>query len=112
MTTIGPGGNGPIGPADGGGAVDGVEGPDGAVAADAAEPALEPGAAGDADPLTRLAADLDAGRISPEQAMAELIDGSLAGLPPEEQAEVRRLMEDLVASDPYLGGLLGGTGTG
>lgn len=112
MTSIGgaggAGGSGPIGP---GGPVDGPDGPEGPGAARGADAAAESPAAGAAptDRVNQLAADLDAGRITPEQAMAALIDESVAGLPPAEQAEVRRLMEDVVAADPYLGGLLGGS---
>ncbi len=104
MTSVGgPGGSGPIGP---GGPVDGPEGPGAAEGAEATAEATPAAATARVD---QLAADLDAGKITPEQAMAALIDESVAGLPPAQQAEVRRLMEDVVAADPYLGGLLGGT---
>lgn len=110
MTSVGgaggAGGSGPIGP---GGPVDGPEGPEGVGPADGADAAAESSPAAATARVDQLAADLDAGKITPEQAMAALIDESVAGLPPAEQAEVRRLMEDVVASDPYLGGLLGGT---
>ncbi len=68
---------------------------------------VEAPAPGAGDPVAQLAADLDAGRLTPEQAMARLVDDSIAGLPPDEQSELKQLMEDLIASDPYLGGLLG-----
>jgi hypothetical protein len=107
MTSVGgaggAGGSGPIGP---GGPVDG---PEGVGPADGAEAAAETSPAAATARVDQLAADLDAGKITPEQAMAALIDESVAGLPPAEQAEVRRLMEDVVAADPYLGGLLGST---
>jgi hypothetical protein len=106
MTSIGGAGGkgpGPVGPADGPGD---ITAPEGAGEAEA----LQGGERGEAaTKVDQLAADLDAGRITPEQAMAALIDESLAGLPASEQAELRALMEDVVAADPYLGGLLGGT---
>jgi hypothetical protein len=72
---------------------------------------MEGAGAVDTDAVARLAADLDAGRITPEQAMARLVEDSVAGLPPAEQAELRGMMEDLIANDPYLSGILGlGTG--
>lgn len=106
MTAIGgAGGNGPgpVGPSKGAGD---VAAPEGAGASGAIERGDHAEAAAKVD---QLAADLDAGRITPEEAMARLIDESLAGLPAAEQAELRALMEDVVAADPYLGGLLGGS---
>ncbi|MCL4227844.1 MAG: hypothetical protein KJZ91_25545 [Myxococcales bacterium] len=76
----------------------------GAAAAGRSDAAI---ATGQTDALAGLAADLDAGRVTPEEAMARLVDDAVAGLPPAEQAELRGMMEDLIASDPYLGGLLG-----
>jgi hypothetical protein len=120
MTSIGGvgGPGGPSGPGGPGGAdrPDGPGAADGTGAIDEQAPAADAGAAGGVeggvaaeggDPIARMAADLDAGRITPEEAMARLVDQSVAGLPPAEQAEMRSLMEDLIASDPYLGGLLG-----
>lgn len=101
----GPGGSGPVDPTKG---VDGAADAGAVEGADAVETPAAPGAT---DPIAQLAADLDAGRITPEQAMARLVDDSVAGLPPSEQAELRGMMEDLIASDPYLSGILG-TGTG
>jgi hypothetical protein len=102
----GPGGpGGPSGP----GPVDPADRAEDAGASDAAGQASATEGSGsiDTDAIAQLAADLDAGRITPEQAMAKLVDDSVAGLPPAEQAELRGMMEEMIANDPYLSGLLG-----
>jgi len=62
------------------------------------------GAAG-TDRAAELAAAVDAGALPPEQAIAQLIDDAVAGLPPEEAAELRALMADFLGADPYLADL-------
>jgi hypothetical protein len=59
-----------------------------------------------ADPVVALAADLDAGRISPDEALARLLDEELgADLDPAQRSELEALFADLLANDPYLAGL-------
>jgi hypothetical protein len=59
-----------------------------------------------ADPMVALAAELDAGRISPDQALARLLDEGLgADLDPAQRAELEELFSELLANDPYLAGL-------
>jgi hypothetical protein len=115
----GPGGpRGPRGPAG----IDGPEGPAGAGevagagAALAAEverlrAAREAGATPPTD-LARLAADLDAGRITGDQALAELIAGLGVDLGDLDGAELRALVADLVEADPYLAQLAARLGAG
>jgi hypothetical protein len=115
MSTIGgPGGiGGPKGPS----------GPDGASElADNAQVSGQPAtgdatvgrahAAGPAGGIEALAAEVAAGRLTPHEATDHLIDrlvDATAGpeLDPTERAELRELLTDLVANDPYLGGLVG-----
>jgi len=99
----GPGGpHGPDGPADVGKA--GEVGGAGAALAAEVERLRAAREAGPAPPtdLDRLAADLDAGRISGDQALAELIAGLGVDLGEVDGSELRALIADLVATDPYL----------
>jgi len=57
--------------------------------------------------LDALAAELAAGRLTPREAIDKLVDEAGAGLPAGERAELRELLTDLVANDPYLAGLAG-----
>jgi hypothetical protein len=58
--------------------------------------------------VDRLAGEIAAGRLTPREAIDQLVELT-AG--PEmgaaERAELRELLTDLVANDPYLGGLVG-----
>jgi hypothetical protein len=121
MSTIGgPGGiGGPKGP----GGPEGPDGPDeigeldapdagtaagaaGAIGRDAGvEQAAAAGAAGDIDAL---AAEIAAGRLTPHEAIERLVDATAGPeLGAAERAELRELLTDLVANDPYLGALAG-----
>lgn len=63
--------------------------------------------------LSTIAADLDAGKITGDEALARLVSGLGLDLGELDGAELRALMSDLLASDPYLAGLaarLGGGG--
>jgi hypothetical protein len=61
--------------------------------------------AGDVDAL---AADVAAGRLTRDEAVDRLIEATAGpGLDASERAELRELLGDLVANDPYLGGLIG-----
>ena len=96
----GPGG--PTGP-------DGPEGPDGPGAADAADavdsaPTVEH-AESTAD-IDRLAAEVAAGKLTPKEAIDQLVEATATpDLSAAERAELRELLADIVANDPYFGGL-------
>jgi hypothetical protein len=92
----GPGGpTGPVG-------ADDVGGSDGPGATSGAE--RSQGAAA-AQPLHALAAAVDSGQVSPEQALAQLVDQAGGDLDPAARAELGDLLADLMANDPYLAGL-------
>ncbi|HEY1557300.1 MAG TPA: hypothetical protein VGF94_20830 [Kofleriaceae bacterium] len=104
----------------------GVGGPKGPGGIDRADAATETDAAGEVDPhagagsieggqraapseLDRIAADVAAGKLSAREAVDRMVD-QMAGsqhLEPAERAELRELLAELVANDPYLSGLLG-----
>jgi hypothetical protein len=93
----GPGGpQGPDGPDD----VDDVSGVGDVAAPDRTAPAGN---------LDALAADIAAGRLTPQQAVDRLVD-EIAGtqaLDASERAELREMMTDLIANDPNLAALVG-----
>ncbi|MBA2544814.1 MAG: hypothetical protein H0V17_34535 [Deltaproteobacteria bacterium] len=68
-------------------------------------------AAGDAAAATmvdKLAAEIAAGNLSPGEAIDRLVEATAGPeLDAAERAELRELLTDLVANDPYLGGLAG-----
>jgi hypothetical protein len=106
MSSIGgPGGvGGPKGPG-------GVGGPDGPDAADEVEGAGEVGGAQGAAPseFAGIAADIAAGKLTPQEAVDRMVD-EIAGhqdLGPADRAELKELLADLVANDPYLASLVG-----
>lgn len=97
MTSIGgPGGiGGPKGPTDVG-RPDEIE--------DVAEP--EAAAPGQFD---HIAADIAAGKLTAQEAIDRMVD-EIAGhqeLAAADRAELREMLADLVANDPYLSGLVG-----
>ena len=103
MSTIGgPGGiGGPKGPG-------GPEGPPEIedVAGDA--PVEQAQATARASDVEALAAEVAAGRLTPREAIDQLVEATASpGLDAAERAELRELLTDLVANDPYLGGLVG-----
>ena len=112
----GPGGprgpGGPTGPEGAGGAGE-IAGAGAALTAEV-ERLRAARAAGAAPPtdLARIAADLDAGRITGDQALAELVAGLGLDLGELDGAELRALVADLVASDPYLAELAARLGAG
>lgn len=102
MSTIGgPGGiggpKGPQGPDD-------LDGPDktlGDQKLERASPAPGAGAASDVDAL---AAEVAAGRLTPREAIDRLVDATAGPeLGPAERAELREMLVELIANDPYLG---------
>src|SRR5687767_3592994 len=110
MSSIGgPGGiGGPKGPG-------GPSGPDGSedVADVAADSAIEGAtAARAAGELEAMAGDIAAGKLTAREAVDKLVD-EIAGtehLGATERAELRELLADLVANDPYLASLTGRAG--
>lgn len=61
-----------------------------------------------ASDIEALAAEVAAGRLTPREAIDRLVDATAGpGLDATERAELRELLADLVANDPYLGGLVG-----
>jgi hypothetical protein len=62
-----------------------------------------------ADGLEAMASEIAAGRLSPREAVDKLV-AEIAGsdaLGKAEQAELRELLTDLVANDPYLQSIVG-----
>jgi len=102
----GPGGiGGPKGPEGPGGpeGPDDLEGVDGAAGADALEAASGPENTADIDAL---AAEVAAGRLTPREAIDQLVEATATpDLSPTERAELREMLSDLVSNDPYFGGL-------
>ena len=102
----GPGGiGGPKGPS-------GPSGPDGpddvSDASDVGDVARADHAAGTGS-IDKLAADVAAGRLTPQQAVDRLVD-EIAGtqaLDASQRAELREMMADLIANDPNLAALVG-----
>jgi hypothetical protein len=110
MSSIGgPGGiGGPKGPSGPSGP-DGPDGPDDVadVGGDAAIDAAR--AARAAGELEAMAAEIAAGRLTAREAVDKLVD-EIAGsdqLGTSERAELREMLTDLVANDPYLQSLVG-----
>lgn len=94
--------DGPSGPA-------GANGAEAATAGQAAQAAASTSATADLD---RIAADLSAGRLTPHEAVDQLVAGLVdtETLPAADRAELRELMTDLLASDPHLSALVGRLG--
>ena len=104
MTGIGgPGGvGGPKGPSG----PTGPEGPDGP---DDVADVADVGSAAPTTNLDALAADIAAGKLTPQQAVDKLVDeiAGTKGLDASERAELEELMSDLIANDPQLAALVG-----
>lgn len=98
-------GGGPSGPGGAGGPT-GPDGPDGPDAADAAREVDHADAASQTGDIDRLAAEVAAGRLTPREAIDQLVEATATpDLSPAERAELRQLMADLVENDPYFNGL-------
>ena len=101
MSNIGgPGGiggpKGPRGPDD-------LDAPDDVAPARDARPAATAAPASDIDAL---AAEVAAGRLTPREAIDRLVDATAGEeLDPAERAELREMLVELIANDPYLGSL-------
>src|SRR5262245_37924486 len=65
------------------------------------------------DAIALLARQVEAGAVTPQQAIEQVVhlvldEEGVAGLPPAVRAEVRAALESLVEEDPYLAELLAG----
>jgi hypothetical protein len=98
----GPGGiGGPRGP-------DGPEGPAEIEDVTGEVPIEQAPGAGPAGNVEALTAEISAGRLTQREAIDRLVEATAGpGLDAAERAELRELLTDLVANDPYLGSLAG-----
>src|SRR3954447_23525669 len=105
----GPGGvGGPKGPGGPQGPDDPDDVHDASEVADAGEVSGAQGTAGTGN-IDQLAADVAAGKLTPQQAVDRLVD-EIAGtqeLGETERAELKEMMQDLIANDPNLAALVG-----
>lgn len=96
------------------GGIGGPKGPGGIDPSSGADEIDDAGEVGEAEraaagELDRIAADVASGKLTAQQAIDRMVD-QMAGtehLGADERAELRELLSDLVANDPYLSGLLG-----
>lgn len=104
MSSIGgPGGiggpKGPRGPDD-------LDGPDDVAPTRDARPAAAAQTAAPTGDIDALAAEVAAGRLTPREAIDRLVDATAGEeLDPAERAELREMLVELIANDPYLGSL-------
>jgi hypothetical protein len=111
MSIGGPSGiGGPKGPSGPSGP-EGPEGPDGADGADALDRTAGADSVAHAEntaDIDRLAADVAAGKLTPREAIDQLVEATATpDLSPAERAELREVLADVVANDPYFGSLTG-----
>ena len=105
--TGGPGGiGGPKGPSG----LDGAGGADGPQGADEIADVAEAPAATQTTGLDATLAQLRAGELTPREAIDRMVDDAGVGLGQTERAELRELIVDMVANDPYLSSLVGRVG--
>lgn len=102
----GPGGvGGPKGP----GGPTGPDGPDDVHDASEVGDVTDVAGTAPAGNIDKLAADIAAGRLTPQQAVDRLVD-EIAGtqdLGETERAELKEMMQDLIENDPNLAALVG-----
>lgn len=92
------------------GGIGGPKGPSGPTGPDElGDVGHAPGAA-EAKGLDAAMAQLRAGQLTPREAIDRMVDEAGAGLGQTERAELRELIVDLVANDPYLSSLAGRVG--
>jgi hypothetical protein len=103
MSVGGPSGiGGPKGP----GGPTGPDAPDGPDAAEGVSSAQTVEHAENTADIDRLAAEVAAGKLTPREAIDQLVEATATpDLSAAERAELRELLSDLVANDPYFGGL-------
>jgi hypothetical protein len=96
------------------GGIGGPKGPGGVDRPDEADGVDEVGDVGGAEATApgqfdQIAADIAAGKLTPQEAVDRMVD-EIAGhqdLEPADRAELKELLTDLVANDPYLSALVG-----
>jgi len=91
------------------GGIGGPKGPSGVDRPDEVEGAEDVAGTEKAGQFDGIAADIAAGKLTPQEAVERMVD-EIAGhqdLAAADRAELRELLTDLVANDPYLSGLLG-----
>ena len=89
------------------GGIGGPKGPTGPDGPDGPDAVAEAPTAGEARGLDATMAQLRAGQLTPREAIDRMVDDAGAGLGQAERAELRELIVDLVANDPYLSSLVG-----
>lgn len=94
------------------GGIGGPKGPKGPDDIDTASPIDAPAtdAVAESTPpdIEALANEIAAGRLTPREAIDRLVEATAGpGLDAAERAELREMLTDLVANDPYLGRLVG-----
>ena len=91
------------------GGIGGPKGPSGVDRPDELEGADEVASTEKAGQFDAIAADVAAGKMTPQEAVDRMVD-EIAGhedLAAADRAELRELLADLVANDPYLSSLVG-----
>lgn len=91
------------------GGIGGPKGPSGVDRPDELEGADEVASTEKAGQFDAIAADIAAGKMTPQEAIERMVD-EIAGhedLASADRAELRELLADLVANDPYLSSLVG-----
>jgi hypothetical protein len=89
------------------GGIGGPKGPTGPDGADEVGDVAEAPAAGETTSLDATLAQLRSGQLTPREAIDRMVDDAGVGLGQTERAELRELIVDLVANDPYLSSLVG-----
>lgn len=89
------------------GGIGGPKGPSGPEGPEGVDDVAEAPATGEAKGLDAAMAQLRAGQLTPREAIDRMVDEAGAGLGQTERAELRELIVDLVANDPYLSSLVG-----
>ena len=92
------------------GGIGGPKGPSGPDGPDQLGELSEAPAAAETKGLDATLAQLRAGQLTPREAIDRMVDEAGAGLGQTERAELRELIVDLVANDPYLSSLVGRVG--
>src|SRR5215467_12358900 len=94
------------------GGIGGPKGPSGPDGADEVAEADSVAAPEKATQFDAIAADIAAGKLTPQEAVERMVD-EIAGhqdLAAADRAELRELLGDLIANDPYLSALVGRVG--
>ena len=90
----------------------GIGGPKGPTGPDEIEEAGDVAAPEKAGQFDAIAADIAAGKLSPQEAVERMVD-EIAGheqIDAADRAELKEMLADLIANDPYLSALVGRVG--